>query len=256
MNRNEKKVSVIMLVTAITTILVFVYIITYSNSPNVDVNSNNQIENRTIANSEIVNIENNYQGNFSDEEIEKAKIDIDKKIDMNLNNEIKKTKGLDWEEAYVYIIRSYKLKFAGENDCSFALYDLDNDNVPELFMNYCYRKNTVYTFKNNKIISSGETYNELYISQDNNSVISYGNSGTGIGGINEYSLDDTTLIMKNIMSFNVQPSMNIKEFFLYEEEITDDEFTEKVKSYTLDRLNFSSIDDELTEGNISFFVQK
>lgn len=268
MLKNKKIKEIIYLGAAIVTILGFIYtiLISINSSTEIEqfnsseiVNSNNQVDDKTVINAEMINIENGFQNEsqLSTEEVDVIKAEIEKNIIEDLNNQLGKpdSLNLDWEEAYVYIIRNFKLKFSEVNECKFALHDMNHDGVPELFMNYWDRKNLVYTFNNNKLINIGETYNTLYISLNDNEILAYGGYGTGVGGIAKYYLDNMTLKREHVLEYSVHPTINIEEYYYHNKEISTEEFEEKVLELTSKNLEFSTIDDDLDSGTISFYVQ-
>jgi len=203
----------------------------------------------------IATIPNTTQTGESANEIAKQ---IMKEIEVkNKQQEFLFNIGLDWQMAYIQIIMRFYDLYKDKYDCTFALYDMDKNGVPELFLNYWYRQSYVYSFNNGKIKVLGHTYNELYKTDIKNGIISYGGFGTGTGGILLYTIESEQLKTDVICEHNVHPSLDVEQYKYMTKFVDSEKYHEIVEEYTqfpltmsvieLERLNEFSIIEYITE---------
>jgi hypothetical protein len=145
-----------------------------------------------------------------------------------------------WQNIYAPILdgRENPLK---NNATGYALIHLNDDDIPELIMNYGEDRNIIYTANDQDSILLDHTYKTLYLSPEND-LIDYGGWGTGIGGVKAYYLEDDSLKSRVIMLYDVQPAMDIEVYEHKGQEIDLKTFEETLKTYTSRKLPFNELE--------------
>ena len=179
-------------------------------------------------------------GHLSDQDL------IIEVIEANLGH-MENTKS--WQNAYAPILdgRENPLK---NNATGYALIHLNDDDIPELIMNYGEDRNIIYTANDQGPILLEHTYKTLYLSPEND-LIDYGGWGTGIGGVKAYYLENNSLKSKVIMIYDVQPAMDIEVYEHKGQEIDLEDFEETLKTYTSRKLPFNELEQTDTPIDIN-----
>lgn len=144
------------------------------------------------------------------------------------NSNAPKIQKSPWEDAYMNLINSWK----DENSSfSFALYDVDEDQVPEMFIS-SYGFTTVFTCKNGESVELGTMNGHPYMWNGKNSFIAHGGFGTGAGGAMLYKIENGQLSEGEIEFYWEWPEgAQSGTYIINGRTVTEDEYKKESKVY-------------------------
>ncbi|MDP4117801.1 MAG: copper amine oxidase N-terminal domain-containing protein [Bacillota bacterium] len=133
-----------------------------------------------------------------------------------------------WEDAYLELIKGYKNDNSSFN---FALYDVDENGTPELFL-AAYGFYNVFTYKNGACVDLGTVNAHLYQWGEKNSFITFGGMGTGASGAMLFKLENDQLSEGEILFYSEQPYETGKGTFIFDgKEVTEDEYQASIDPF-------------------------
>lgn len=199
----------------------------------VDINTTDVESNKEISEDEVIEFL---------EEDNSMMVDVPEELDLS------------WESGYVFILKNYYNEFKDFGECKFSLYDINNDNIPELFLNFWYRSNLVYSFKDDKVYRVGEIYNPLYIPYFEDYLVVYGGLGTGIAAGSYITFNGEELAYDKYLGYSQIDSEGNIEFELKGKSVSVEEYEEYTERLYLYPLDVHVIDESIHEGTITFYI--
>jgi|GEM_PF-4508985 len=133
-----------------------------------------------------------------------------------------------WEDAYMKLFKALKDELSRYN---FALYDVDEDGSPELFLasSGIY---TIYTYKDGKVINLGTVNHHLFMWDEKNSFITVGGLGAGASGALMFKLENGQLSEAEVVFYSEYPeNAQIGTYFINGRTVTEDVYQAESNAY-------------------------